>query len=320
MQQEPCPICATPTKNLVIDHGNLTYRVDCLRCGAYSIQRKAFDDLMAISRDWDPDTWRMRLSYAVRRMQEGNARPHLTTEVLRHAYDAYPLPTPPEQGDNLLLAICDDVKGQPGTYSTSKDDALPGLIAKVGAVDIADIHYITGQLERMGLVDDSSAQGLVSARPTFAGWQRYRELQQQAVESRVAFMAMPFGDAQLDSVYTECYRPAVAATGFTLRRIDENAPTGSIINRMRVEIRRARFMVCELTEDNEDAYWEAGFAEGLERPVVYTCRHDYKPHFDTSQLLTVFWDPDKLDAAAEDLKNTIRATLPADAKIDDDED
>jgi len=36
-------------------------------------------------------------------------------------------------------------------------------------------------------------------------------------------------------------------------------------------IRTARFVIADLTHDNNGAYFEAGFAEGLGLPVIYTC-------------------------------------------------
>jgi hypothetical protein len=79
----------------------------------------------------------------------------------------------------------------------------------------------------------------------------------------MAFIAMPFGDSFLDKVFSECFRPAVAVTGFDLRRLDTHPKAGSIDDRLRVEIRGARFLIAELTGANPGAYWEAGFAEGL---------------------------------------------------------
>jgi nucleoside 2-deoxyribosyltransferase len=107
--------------------------------------------------------------------------------------------------------------------------------------------------------------------------------------------------------------------GFDLRRLTDRQRAGLIDDRLRVEIRRSRFLLCELTEDNRGAYWEAGFAEGLGRPVIYTCRKDYHPnvHFDTNHYLTVLWEPGKLDEAATELKAVIRATLPTEAKQSD---
>jgi nucleoside 2-deoxyribosyltransferase len=81
-------------------------------------------------------------------------------------------------------------------------------------------------------------------------------------------------------------------------------------------------MIADLTDDNEGAYWEAGFAEGLSKPVIFTCEkakfEEKKTHFDTNHRLTVKWDKDSPQDAAEELKATIRATLPDDARMNDD--
>ena len=84
-------------------------------------------------------------------------------------------------------------------------------------------------------------------------------------------------------------------------------------------------MVADLTNGNQGAYWEAGFAEGLDTPVIYTCEkavfeypdHKKGPHFDTNHLVTVLWDESNLSAAAEELKTRIRVTLPHEAKLED---
>ena len=68
--------------------------------------------------------------------------------------------------------------------------------------------------------------------------------------------------------------PAVASAGFDLVRLDEDPQAGSIDERLRVEIRKSRFLVADLTHGNPGAYWEAGFAEGLGKPVIYTCEKD----------------------------------------------
>ena len=54
--------------------------------------------------------------------------------------------------------------------------------------------------------------------------------------------------------------------------------------------------------------------------MIYICKkgHIPKVHFDTNHHLIVEWDPDDLLKTAAKLKNTIRATLPAEAKLDDD--
>jgi len=44
-----------------------------------------------------------------------------------------------------------------------------------------------------------------------------------------------------------------------------------------------------------------------------------KPHFDTNHCQTIFWEKENIDAAAQALKGTIRATLPGEAKMSDDD-
>jgi nucleoside 2-deoxyribosyltransferase len=63
-----------------------------------------------------------------------------------------------------------------------------------------------------------------------------------------------------------------APRGFKLTRLDDDPKAGIIDDRLRVEIRTSRFLIADLTHENRGAYWEAGFAEGDGKPVIYTCR------------------------------------------------
>jgi hypothetical protein len=151
-----------------------------------------------------------------------------------------------------------------------------------------------------------------------AGWLRYEVLKQGHVESRRVLMAMQFGDADLDYMVMHCFSPAVSRAGFELRTITEKQPAGLIDDQLRVALRT---FVADLTHGNNGAYWEAGFAEGLGRPVIYTCRHlewtKRASHFDTNHLVTVIWDIAKRAEAETKLTATIRATLPAEAAMTD---
>ena len=42
-------------------------------------------------------------------------------------------------------------------------------------------------------------------------------------------------------------------------------------------IRDAKFVIADLTHDNNGAYWEAGYAEGLGKPVIYICEKETSP-------------------------------------------
>ena len=99
------------------------------------------------------------------------------------------------------------------------------------------------------------------------------------------------------------------------------ASRNDLDDQMRVAIRNSRFVVADLTHACRGSYWEGGFAEGLGRPVIYTCEkrawEAEKSHFDTNHLTTVIWDKNDLATAEQQLTAIIRNTLPDEAKMDD---
>jgi nucleoside 2-deoxyribosyltransferase len=146
-------------------------------------------------------------------------------------------------------------------------------------------------------------------------------------------MAMQFKDTTDDNVGFEemlkSFRKAVEDTGFNLIRVDDPdvQKTGLIDDQIRVEIRNSAFVVADLTYGNQGAYWEAGFAQGLDKKVFYTCSRKwfYKEktenrngvHFDVEHENIIFWEKDNLKEVAERLKYAIRNSLPDVAKMED---
>ena len=82
---------------------------------------------------------------------------------------------------------------------------------------------------------------------------------------------------------------------------------------MRAQIRDSAFVIVDLTHDNSGAYWEAGYAEGLGKPVIYICERQKfeaaQTHFDTNHCTTVMWSADNPDKFATDLVATLRRSL-----------
>jgi hypothetical protein len=181
---------------------------------------------------------------------------------------------------------------------------------------VSDLTWLLRQEQTVEFID----QQLQSLRLKMAGWLRYEALKHAQVESRKVLMAMEFNDPELDRVVNDCFTPAVGRAGFELHTLATDQPAGSIDDQLRVALRTSRFVIADLTHDNSGAYWEAGFAEGLGRPVIYTCKKakwdESASHFDTNHLVTVIWDPSDLDKAGEQLTATIRATLPGEAKME----
>ena len=246
---------------------------------------------------------------------------HLTADDLQSILANNSLPTPAEQANNLIRFLAE--KQQSYSHAFEIKQSHKEIHAIVGLLIGSDLRFICDALyEQKILTPPSNATSLYEVlRLSFAGWQKHEELKRSVVNSRKAFMAMAFSPAQyFKELLRDYLKPAAKQTEYDLDNpllIDPKA--GNIHARMEAEIRTSRFVVAEITDGNDGAYWEAGFAKGLGKPVIYTCKKDVKPHFDVGADYIIFWEEDKPEEAAAQLKAVIRATLFGEAKMMDGE-
>jgi hypothetical protein len=301
--------------------------VKCPRCGDFELFGGTSDML---EKAGDSERHRRAItSHAIRQMQRsGGDRLNIFQDTLQAIWRTDRLPTPLQQC-NLLILLIGENQSSWSEAAFFRPERLDG---EVGAALLTDLsqppgwRYIVAELSRQSLVDwrehEQNGCTFIQLSLSVSGWQRYEEVKNQAADSRTAFMAMKFGRSQSDGMFRDDFIPAVRATGFDLQRLDTRPKAGLIDARMQVEIRIARFLIADLTHGNRGAYWEAGFAAGLGKPVFYTCEEGYfrraGAHFDTNHHYIVMWNAARPDTAVDDLKAVIRATLPAEAKMRDD--
>lgn len=312
-----CPICTLEGVEECSARDKYQYR--CMRCGSFDVSTTAKGMLsQSIAEN---DRQRAVLSHAIRKMQRDVDWPLLSSDLLRKILKNNLLPKPAEQADNLLLWLGDAAEAS-DSFVTIDCETLQAII---GGLHVESVYYVANHLLNQKLIsfertDRSKTTPPLKFQLTFYGWEQFERLKKDSVDSRTVFMAMKFDDPELNRVVDEVFRPAVAATGFQLLVLTDVPRAGLIDDRLRVEIRRSRFLIADITHKNLGAYWEAGFAEGLGKPVIYTCKKEAfdagASHFDTNHHLTVIWRSD-LKTVAEDLKATIRATLPTEAKLED---
>jgi len=320
--KKQCPVCNNPRCE-VGPGGHMGFPLhDCPRCGAYVVVGHADQSLPALLSHRRID--RSVLSHLIRKAQR-HGRPLTIFDEDLAAYEhASPLPTPREQVDNLIRWI--------GENQTSPDEPARANIELIAATVGAQVsapesnesafQWLIAEIgnENLFVWDARQPAVQVLLRLRMKGWELYEQLRHRIADVRTAFMAMQFGNAELMSVLERCFKPAVKRAGFDLRALNELQPAGLIDNQIRAAIRSARFVVADLSHDNNGAYFEAGFAEGIGLPVLYTCRREKfeaeKTHFDTNHMVTIPWDLDDLDDAAKRLTATIRVTLPGEADHD----
>jgi hypothetical protein len=160
---------------------------------------------------------------------------------------------------------------------------------------------------------------------TPSGWERFEELNKTFESSSSVFVAMWFSTS-MDSVFADGFAKAIEDAGYVPVRIDRKEHNNKIDDEIVAEIRRSKFVVADFTseivkreaEDGKQfndtharggVYFEAGFAKGLGKEVIWTVREDVLPfvHFDTSQFAHIVWkDADDLRLQ---LSRRISATL-----------
>ncbi len=320
---DKCPICQSPLgskEDQPPKIGDKEY-FNCPRCGEFVLSRSIFQALVSHNLLNDDLGKIAVLSHSIHKMQRKGEIPYLDSYLVDQLLQNS-LPSLSEQIDNFILWLGDETEyGETVWVEPSSHQSIMGAKTKATFVFVLkyllNANLIDGELYES--IDGSIGQVGISL--SFDGWKRYDNLRRQAVGSRRVFMAMKYGDPDLDQIVNEYFKPAIASTGFELYRLDEAPKAGLIDDRLRIEIRTSKFLLSDLTHENAGAYWEAGFAEGLGKPVIYTCEKSkfekQKTHFDTNHHLTVIWDKDNPQMAAERLKATIRATLPDEAKLID---
>ncbi len=165
-------------------------------------------------------------------------------------------------------------------------------------------------------VDHSSLSGtkMTDIGLTLDGWERYEAEKRGKFAGKYGFVALKFNDPVLDPLINECIKPAIKkGIGYDIVDMRDVARAGIIDNLMREQIRDAAFVIVDLTHDNSGAYWEAGYAEGLGKPVIYVCERDKfteaRTHFDNNHCTTVIWSTDDRDTFEKELIATLRRSL-----------
>ena len=102
-------------------------------------------------------------------------------------------------------------------------------------------------------------------------------------------------------------------------RIDKEHPLEDIVGKIKKEIRAAHFIVADLTDERPSCYFEAGYAEALQKPVIYISsknsvidtKKPTKIHFDIHMNVNFFTNHDdmqqKLKSVVEKNKDRLYA-------------
>jgi hypothetical protein len=318
MQLNACPVCQGKWSGTFqqLPASMDGAQIDCTTCGRYKASRNAIDDFFNSAHAGISDRVRALSAHLIFNEQTSAKIPSLDSYWVEKLLAQPNYPSPAQQAINAIRKIGDTVNRTGDVWNM-----LPhNFFVQIGSPNPRFAFSIVKELYERGLVTGIPSEAMntpgnfLDVSLTLTGWESYEQEHKGKISSNYGFMALKFGIPELDKLLKEVLKPSTKELGFDLLDMRDSARTGVIDNIMREKIRDCAFVIADLTHDNLGAYWEAGYAEGLGKPVLYLCEHGKfeisKTHFDTSHCTTVTWGGAKAeeDFAAE-LKATLRNSL-----------
>ena len=282
-----CPVCGNAGGGSCKAKSVGVYECDI--CGLYQASAEFDRENQADAYDsWNlTPVQRAVLSHRIRTkssgfLQTGNELFAITSAVLRSLRSNGNLPSASVQAANIIRFVGDHV-----SRSGEAVAQLPkNLHAIIGALNRDTAIRLTKELEELKLLRTDGIGTAVGIDPatkrpfrsftnitlSLDGWERYETEKRGGFEGNYGFIAMQFGDADFDTFVLKVVKQSLKEEfGYDIVDMRDVSEAGIIDNIMRVQIRDAAFVIADLTHENRGAYWEAGYAEGLGKPVIYIC-------------------------------------------------
>ena len=175
-----------------------------------------------------------------------------------------------------------------------------------------EFTFCIAYLQKRHLVEHKDIPGSLAYQITAEGWAYLKGVGIETEDQ--GFIAMAFRLDESDELFAKGLYVGIAKAGYDPMRSGSKEHNNRIEDQIMADIRRSRFAVADLTGKNAGAYFEAGFALGLGKPVIWTCKQSEIDvhggvHFDTRQYNIVPWAPGEYADLADRLAVRIEATI-----------
>ena len=295
MIQTLCPICGISATESCSNLATNRLDINCPRCGSFSIGRAWAD--------------RLRTGEKLTEAQVANASGYLREnqglliasqsdiEFLRNLL----FPSVVERALKLLRFLAKQSPKIGGSlyFHQCVVTISYRLLSVTWSIDRKEVDYLYQDVLQHTL------NYISHDKITPAGWLALDAGEKQRDES-LAFVAMCFAD-DLRPLYVDAIYPAVTDAGYKCERLDMEEHTDPIDDKMIADIRRARFLVADLTRQRQNVYFEAGFALGLGKPVIWLLNETEKDKksFDVRQNNFIYWCDSDFALLKQKLTNRI---------------
>ncbi|MCX5542595.1 hypothetical protein M3A49_24365 [Paraburkholderia sp. CNPSo 3076] len=133
------------------------------------------------------------------------------------------------------------------------------------------------------------------------------------VQQGYAFIVMAIdpNDPALEDVL-DAIKEGAMRCGITAERIDEVQASERITDRILESIRRAQYVIVDVTHPKPNVFYEAGFAHGIGKLPIYVARTGTPLQFDLKDYPTIFFR--SMKELKDGLEKRLRALAEASAK------
>lgn len=137
---------------------------------------------------------------------------------------------------------------------------------------------------------------------------------QGTFERNLVCVIMPFKGQKMTDTYSaikdECDRLELHA-----KRVDENVGAGFVVREISELIERAEFLICDLTLERPNVYYELGYAHGVGNEgaeILLIAREGTTLHFNIAPLRVQYYRSTKhlRSIVSMSLKEMMRSTRP----------
>ncbi len=297
-----CPICQHEAQTSS-PNGLDGWHVNCPRCGNYKISRTAAVNLqapLAVS-----DRLVANASGWISEHQNELISTVTAERLLKLSTPSY------EERKRKFLEYLNKHSESLGKKFEISKPVFQSLVSASWCLDDREINFLISSAESDALVKHDGNGVSLTAK----GYDYLSQLNKNS-ESQIGFCAMWF-DGSVSHLWDKAIEPAIVSSGYQPLRIDKKEHVNRIDDEIFADIRRSRFVIADFTHGDNGVrggvYFEAGFAQGLGLPVIWTCREDMlaedKLHFDIRQYNFIVWSENNLDEFCWGLQRRIEAIL-----------
>ena len=297
---EKCPLCGGNATVRGLDMGRDGKDVTCVVCGQFEITRNAIIGLKSKAGDTE------LLPYLICHTRSANERGEVFNVASHNwrefaqAHKNTPLSRRIEKLLQLLVSRSQFEPGRRVRLNERTDWPLVDVDSE------KQFGYLLGYLTKEDYVTTDAMHYVLEPK----AWEKFeRAGTRQGIPGK-CFVAMSFHESLKEAYDSGIFLAVKTDCNMDPVRIDRVHHNEKICDKLIAEIRTSQFLVANVTLQRPGVYFEAGFAMGLGRPVIWTCRDDDLPnvHFDTRQYSHVVWtDPQDLRTK---LADRIKATIP----------